>query len=89
MVKVRSNFSSMYKELDCKMCKKDLPQTSAHLLECEAIIGKCVELKENQSKAFRVQYDHIFNSSESVQLEAARLYTAILKVKQDLDEQDK
>ena len=79
----------MYKELECNLCKKDLPQTSAHLLQCEAIIGKCVELKENQLKAFRVQYDHIFDNKESVQLEAARLYTAILKVKEDLDEQDK
>ena len=88
MVNVRTNFSSMYKEIECNLCKKDLPQTSADLLKCEAILEKCPELRANQQKASGVQYDHIFNTSESVQLEAARLYAAIFKVKKDLDEQD-
>ena len=88
MVNVRTNFSSMYKEIECDLCKKDLPQTSAHLLECEAILEKCSELRENKQKASRVQYHHIFNTSESIQLEAARLFASIFKVKKDLDEND-
>ena len=82
MVNVRTNFSSMYKDTQCNLCQKDLPQTSAHLLECETILSKCSKLNHS------VKYQDIFNASESVQLEAARTYSAIFKVKQDLDEKD-
>ena len=82
MVNVRMNFSSMYRNTECNLCSKKIPQTSSHLLECEEMLTNCPELNDNDD----VQYDDIFDSSDAVQLDAARLYSKIFKVKQDLDE---
>ena len=82
MVDVRTNFSSMYKETECNLCQKNLPQTSAHLLECETILRKSSKLNDNA----RLKYRDIFNTSDFIQVEAARVYSEIFKVKQDLDE---
>ena len=57
-------------------------QTQRHLLECEAIIQNCYELYNDTE----VRYEDIFSEHLEKQLQAVKLFTAVLETKEMLDD---
>ena len=56
MTNVKTNFSSMYQNLECTLCEKGILQTDAHLLDCEALIQMCKTLANN----YNAEYEDVF-----------------------------
>ena len=76
----KNNFSSMYADVTCNLCDKDLIQDTAHLLYCQKLIDNCPDLFNDST----VEYDHIFKGTIKKQLAAVKLYAKIFKTKQDI-----
>ena len=70
-------------EYTCELCDDNRIETQKHLLECEKIINNCPKLYEN----IDVEYEDIYGEPEK-QLEITRLYSEILSVKADLEQND-
>ena len=81
MTNVKSNFSSMYIDINCDMCDENVPQTDAHLLDCMKILNMCQELRDNNS----IEYEDIYGSIE-LQKTAVNIYKAIYKAKEKIEE---
>ena len=58
-------------------------QNDIHLLECETIIDNCPELANNNE----TEYQDLFDSIE-LQVKAVKLFMAIYKTKQGIEEED-
>ena len=77
MLSVKDNFKNNYamNDLSCSLqCGQYEDQQ--HLLECEILIQKCEALYNDTS----VKYEDIF-STETKQLDAARLYAKLMKTR--------
>jgi hypothetical protein len=73
MTLVKNNFRSRYPDVSCQ-CDGNLPQTQAHLLNCDIISENCPQLRNNTD----VVYSDIFSEPDR-QLPAVRLYAAVLE----------
>ena len=82
MFNAKANFKSMYpNNLQCNYCLNTDLQTQRHLLEdCDAIISNSQKISEN----IHIDHDFIYGSSDQ-QLEVAKLYIEIQKVRENLD----
>ena len=81
MTNVKSNFSSMYTDVNCEMCDENVPQTDSHLLDCIKILNMCQELRDDNT----IEYEDIYGSIE-VQMKAVNIYKAIFKIKEKIEE---
>ena len=68
MTAVKANFKTMYQNIDCNLCHKDVPQTDAHLLDCNFLIKTCPELESDNT----VEHKVIFGEGPS-QLQVIRM----------------
>ena len=84
MTNVKCNFSSMYQDLTCNLCKSESLQSDFHLLECEKLLQKCSQLSNDVSS----EYEDIFGSS-SEQLSITKLFSSIFDTKSLLEEEEK
>ena len=73
MIDVKMNYKGMYTDYSCNICKKDVPQTQAHLTQCEKIIDECPMLYNN----INIEYEDIYGSY-SEQIKITKLYRNIL-----------
>ena len=81
MANVKANFSSMNSDLNCDLCGNDVIQSSSHLLDCSAILDNHSQLYQDDS----IQFEHIFGDI-NLQINAARIYVDIFKIKSRLEE---
>ena len=81
MTNVKSNFSSMYTDVNCDICDENVPQTDSHLLDCIKILNMCQELRDDNT----IEYEDIYGSIE-VQMKAVNIYKAIFKIKEKIEE---
>ena len=82
MTNVKVNFSKMYEDVICDLCKQNLIQNDSHLFECETIIDNCPELAND----IETEYEDLFNSIQS-QKKAVKLFMAIFKTKQGIEDE--
>ena len=83
MTNVKANFSTMYEDYYCNLCAQYQVQNDSHLLECSTIIDNCPELANNNE----TEYEDLFDSVQT-QNKAVKLFMAIFKTKQDLEEKE-
>ena len=81
MTPVKSNFKSMFVDINCMLCGSDVPQSDLHLLECSKIIENCPTLNEDNE----TEYLDIFSNLEQ-QIRATKVYSAIFETKEKLEE---
>ena len=78
---VRANFSSKYADTNCNLCHLTELQTDWHLLECTKMVEFCTKLKND----INTEYHDIFENIE-VQVRAVKLFDAIFKMKEKIEE---
>ena len=81
MTNVKSNFSSMYADLNCDLCEKDFSQSDIHLLDCAFMIEKCPELNDNNV----LEYEDIFQKCHK-QLNIVKMFINLFKIKKTYEE---
>ena len=81
MTNVKSNFKSMHTDISCKFCKKDTPETDAHLLDCLFFINSCSQLNEDNI----VEHEDIFMDIEA-QIRVTKIYKFIFEIKAEQEE---
>ena len=47
MTLVKSNYSSMFENIDCNNCEMNVPESDSHLLECTKMIEICKSLHDD------------------------------------------
>ena len=80
MTNVKLNFRSSYQDLSCNLCASNSLQSDIHLLECETLIDKCSQLRNDIAS----EYEDIFGSL-SEQLSITKLYTSVFENKTQLE----
>ena len=79
---VKMNFKGMYDgDYSCNLCKEDIPQTQAHLTQCNKIIDNCPQLLDN----IDVEYEDIYAEPEK-QLKITKLFRKILETRDKIME---
>ena len=80
MTPVKSNFKSMFVDINCELCGLEIPQSDLHLLECSKLIEKCRVLNVDSE----TEYMDIFTDLNH-QIRATRVYAAIFDTKEKLE----
>ena len=73
----------MYEDDNCDLCTQNQIQNDSHLLECLTIINKCSELAND----YETEYEDLFDSMQS-QIKAVKIFMAVYKVKEGLEEKE-
>ena len=76
MTPVKSNFKSMFDDINCMLCGLGVPQSDLHLLESPKIIENCSKLNDD----FETEYLDISADLEH-QVQATQIYAAIIETK--------
>ena len=79
MVDVKCNFKNKFADLDCPLCKIS-PDTQEHLLKCEKIQEKNIEIKNNKT----CEYKDIFKPDTTKMKETVELLTKAMKIRNEL-----
>ena len=82
MTPVKSNFKSMFVDINCMLCGSGVPQSDLHLLECSKIIENCSVLNDD----LETEYLDIF-ADLAHQVQATRIYKAIFETKEKLEQE--
>ena len=81
MTPVKTNFNSMFANINCDYCEMNVPESDLHLLECEKMIETCQSLRDD----YETEYVDIVGPVES-QIRVTKLYDAIFQAKKKLEE---
>ena len=81
MTNVKTNFKSMYQNLNCNLCTDNEIQSDNHLLQCSTLIEKCFQLSNDISS----EYEDIFSCDVAEQLRITKLYSAVFSTKEELE----
>ena len=80
MTLVKSNYSSMFANIECNNCEMNVPESDFHLLECTKMIEICKSLQDD----CQTEYMDIFGDIDS-QIRVTQIYEDIFQAKTKLE----
>ena len=79
MTDMKMNYKGIYDSFECSACKEE-EESQAHMFECKEIAKKCEE-------AYKVEYEKIFDGKVNDQVEIARIFKMLMKIKDNINKE--
>ena len=79
MTDMKMYYKGIYDSFECSACKEE-EESQAHMFECKEIAKKCQEV-------YKVEFEKIFDGKVNEQVEIARIFEKLIKIKDKMDKE--
>ena len=83
MTDIKMNYKGIYDSFECSACKEE-EESQTHMFECKEILKK---YEEDYKEEYKVEYEKIFDGKVKDQVEIARIFKKLMKIKDKINKE--